>query len=166
MSAAAAHLLTGLAELALTALDLAVVGLVHFDRDRPTADRAGSRGAEGLADAVRHEPGRLVSHPKGAVQLVAAHALLGRAEKEHGLQPDIEFDLGTLKHRPYGHCELLSAILALPEAGACGLTSEAVMASYDPAMGADRARGPLKALKVFAGLIRVLEMRLIEGRHG
>jgi hypothetical protein len=96
------------------------------------------------------------------VKLVRAHALLGGAKKEHGLKPHVQGDLGSLKDRSHGHGELLPAILALPEAGARRLALKLVVAPYDAAVRAYGAVGPLKALKVLAGLIGVLKVGLVE----
>jgi hypothetical protein len=118
-------------------------------------------------DAVSHEPRGFVGHAKHAVQLMAAHAFLGRTKKEYRLQPDIKRDLGTLEYGANGHTELLAAVFALHQTRAVRLALQGVMVmTYAAAMRADRAIGPAQAFKVFAGLVRVLEVRLIQvGSH-
>lgn len=96
---------------------------------------------------------------------MGADALLGSADQVNGLKPDIELDLGSLKDGAYRDGELLAAILALPDAGAGGLSFQVVVIPYGAAMGAYGAAGPADSLKVLAGLVGVLEVGGIEVRH-
>lgn len=143
-------------------LGFADIGLVHLDRAASAAQRGDTGFAERFADAVRHEPCGFVGNAERAVQLVRAHALLGRAEKQHGLQPNIQLDLAALKDGAHRNSELLAAITALPQARTVGLAIKLVMLAYDAAMRAYRAARPLDALKVFARLVGVLEVGLIQ----
>src|SRR6266513_962710 len=166
MDSASALDFGAIAEAAYTpALGLTDVGLVHFDRAALPAHDPRHRIAESLTDAVCHEPCRFVGHAEGAVELMRAHALLGRTEKQHSLQPDVQLDLGAFKDRPYGYCELLTAILALPKARTMRLAIKLVVLPYYAAMRTYRAVRPLDTLKVFTRFVRVLEVRLVEGAH-
>ena len=51
----------------------------------------------GLANAVRHEPRRLVRHAKIAMQLVGGIALLAGIQQMHGQQPFMEGDFAILE---------------------------------------------------------------------
>lgn len=153
------------APIASTALDGPVVSLVGFD-DLPAAAHDAAVRLHRLADTVGHEPRGLVGHAKSSVELVAAHALFAGAEQEHGLKPDVELDLGLLKDGAYGHAELLTASVALPQAGAGGLPLKSVVVANDPAVGADRAVRPAHPLQVLAGSFGVLEVGLVKCAHG
>src|ERR1700675_4096572 len=62
-------------------LDIAVVGFIGFYDHTAAAKRASAErafAAHGLADAMTHEPSRLVGNAKGAVHLMRRHALFGR----------------------------------------------------------------------------------------
>jgi hypothetical protein len=95
------------------------------------------------------------------VELVAAHPFLGRAKQEHGLEPNVELDLGALETGADCHSELLAAILTFPKARTVRLPLKPVVVAYNAAVRAYRAVRPLDALKVFAGFIRVLEVGLV-----
>jgi hypothetical protein len=101
------------------------------------------------------------------VQLVAAHALLGRAKEVDRLQPDVKRNLGTLENRPHGHGKGLAAVLALVEAITGRFTFKSVMGLANAAtMRADRPIRPADGLKVFAGFLGALEMGLVQvGTH-
>lgn len=143
-------------------LGFADVSLIHLDRTAIAAHRHDGSFAERFADAMRHEPRSLVRDAEGAVELVRAHALFGRAEKQHGLQPDIQLDLAALENGANRDSELLAAIPALVEAGTMRFALKLVVVANDAAMRAHRAVRPLDALKVFARLVRVLEVRKVQ----
>jgi len=144
----------------------APVGFVRLDNLASAAKRSLGIGLHRSADSMRHEPRRFVGHAKGAVQLMAAHALLAAAQKVHGLQPDVERDMATLENGADCRGELLAAVLALPKADAVRLTREAVMPADYPAMRADRAVRPADALKMGEGGGDAAELGLVEGGHG
>lgn len=141
----------------------AEVGFIGFNDFATTTQRASRIGLESLTDAVRHEPCGLVGHTQNPVQLVAAHALLGRAEQIDRLQPDIQLDLGTLKDCPNGHGKRFAAVTALVEAFAGRIPIKRVMLlAHNAAMRAYRAIRPADGFKVLAGLVGALEMGLVQ----
>ena len=66
-----------------------------------------------LTDAVSHEPGGLVRHPKGAMKLMGAKGLLAGAHKVGRHEPLSQRDFGALKDGSYSHAVLLVAVFAL-----------------------------------------------------
>ena len=94
----------------------APVGLVHFDDLTVATDARESVLAHGLADAVRHEPSRLVGHAEHPVKLVGAHALLGSAHQVSGEHPLAQRHLRPLEHGSDRDGELLAARVALVDA--------------------------------------------------
>ena len=76
------------------------IGLVGLDDLAFAAHRAQVAFAHGFADTVGHEPSRLVGDAEHAVQLVRAHALLGRAHADGRPAATCAAGLGALKTVP------------------------------------------------------------------
>ena len=98
-------------------------------------------GHHGFADAVRHEPSRLVGDAEHAVQLVGADALLARHEQVHCQQPLVQRNLAALEHGADGDGELLAAIVALDDAladRAFGLRLDGLATLRREPLGIDR----------------------------
>src|SRR4051794_14390632 len=62
------------------------------------------------ADAVRHEPRRLVGHAEHAVELVRAETLLGARQQTDGLHPLVQLDVAALKESADRYRERLPAM--------------------------------------------------------
>jgi len=77
-------------------------------------------GRHSVAQAVHHEPGRLVGDARHTVHLVGADALLGGTEKESSHQPFVRRNVAALKHGADHDGELLAASVALVAAGTGG----------------------------------------------
>jgi hypothetical protein len=135
------HLATGLAA------NVSLVGL-----DDPAARTHKARfGSHGVANAVGHEPGRLIGHAKHAMKVVAADAFLRRTQQVDCNKPLRERNLAALKHGPHGHGELLPAVPAEPQARAMRLAVQFAVALRAAAVGACRALRPSDAFKIFPG---------------
>jgi hypothetical protein len=146
----------------------AVKGFIRLNDPAVATHQAATR-VEGLTDAMSHKPRGLVGNSERAVELVTAHAFLGRAEEIDRLQPDVERDLAALKHGAHGYRKLLAAVLALPQARTVRLTLQRVVIfAHRAAMRAHRAIGPTQGFKVFPSLFSTLEVRLVNviGGHG
>jgi hypothetical protein len=74
----------------------------------------------------------------------------------------MQADFGTLEHSSNRDGELIGARAALVDARTSGLALQLVVAVNRAAVGADNAVGPAQGFEVLAGLVRVLELRLIE----
>ena len=72
------------------------------------------------ANSVSHKPRALVSNIKHPVQLVSAHAFLGRAQNKNRHQPFANGNMGILKDCPNRHRKLLAASPAFVNASANG----------------------------------------------
>src|ERR1039458_4164644 len=143
--------------------------LVGLNRLAFAANRAKRAVFHRFADAMRHEPRRLVGHAKGAADLMAADAFLGRAQQERRQPPFGERNLGALKYRADRDRELALAAIAVQQARTVGF----LLASYAhnmvgaAAMHANRTCGPADSLKGLACCGFVGEDRGIEGGgHG
>jgi len=68
--------------------------------------------AHSLTQPVRHEPSRFVGDAENAVDLVAAHSLLGGAEQVSSLKPEMQLDVAGLEHGFHGGRELFLAVAA------------------------------------------------------
>ena len=128
------------------AFDLALIGFIGFHDLPASAHGFRLAGFHGFADTVRHKPRGLIRHAKGAVQLVATHALLGRAEQVDRHQPLVKRDLGTLEYRPDCHGKWFAAIGAFVKAGARGLAHKLPMLPDHATVRAGRAIGPYLGL--------------------
>lgn len=118
---------------------------------------------------MSHEPSGLVGDAKHAVELVSAHALLAGAHEMHGQEPLVERNLRALEHGADSHRELLAAFGALVEAGAVSLALERSNAGRVgiAAVRADNAVGSTLRFKMLAGLVGIVENRVVEcGGHG
>jgi hypothetical protein len=65
-----------------------------------------------LANAVRQKPSGLEGHPKGAMELLGADALLAGTQQVHGLQPNVQRDVARLHDGANGRSEWLAARVA------------------------------------------------------
>lgn len=139
------------------------VRLVGFHGLTGTADRRERTGTHGLADAMRHEPSGFVGHAKCAGQLVAADALLRRAQKIGRKQPLMKFDMARLKHGADFHREVLAALLGCATVLAGALRR--IRLIHRAAMRAYRTVRPADRLKVLAGGCFVGELRRVELAH-
>src|ERR1700730_2207117 len=74
------------------AFDLTDECFVRLDGPSRPAHRRKITRAHGLANAMRHEPCRFVSHLERAVELMRADALLARREQMRGLEPFVQRD--------------------------------------------------------------------------
>ena len=123
----------------------------------------------GLADAMAHEPRRLVRDIQHPVQLVSADALLGRAHEVDGRQPLMEGNLAVLEDRPDRGGELALAAAALVERPdrvlAGGLPGDGVGLG-SAALGTLRPVGPAEALEERPGLLVSPAHHLVERTGG
>jgi len=93
-------------------------GFVYFDfGSAPTKFHFGI-GLQCEAQALEHEPCRLLSHADSAVNLPRANAVLAVGEHPHCGKPILQADSGVLEDGPYlyGELALRMASLALPDA--------------------------------------------------
>src|SRR5207249_288092 len=95
-----------------------------------------------FADTVRHEPCGLVRHAERAMELVTAHAFLGRANEVRRQHPLVKRDLAALENGSDRHGELTTAVAAEQQTGAVALAGQAVIAIRAAAVRADRAGRP------------------------
>jgi hypothetical protein len=120
-----------------------------------------------LADAVRQEPRGLQGDAEDAVQLVAAHALFGRAKQVHCLQPNMQLHMAGLEDSAHLHGKGLAASVPLVDAdpGAVALQWPAFV--DDAAMRAWPTVGPKSRLDEPIGGFFTVEMGGgKDGRHG
>ena len=149
--------------------------LVHFDRAAIAAHGRRADGAHGLADAVEHEPRRLVGDAEHAVQQVGADALLAGTKQMSSQQPLVKRDLAALEHRADRHAILLPTVVALDNTLAkrafrMSLSRTATLrreplCTERAAMRAKRTLRPAQGLKMLAGLVLVREVRSGKVRH-
>src|SRR5262249_8170557 len=133
-------------------------GFVQFEDAAVTAERAATEIDHRLANAVRHEPRRLVRHVERAMELVAADPLLAGAHERGREQPFVERDLAALEDGSDCHAVLLAAGSALPESRPVRLALELIAALSLAAVRADRPFGPADALQIFAGRVGIVEV--------
>ncbi len=102
------HVLRQPADVGLVGLDLAVD--LHALRLEQRA------GLHGEADAVEHEPRRLLRDPDGAVDLVGGHAVLAVGDHPDRDEPLVQAERAVLEDRPDLGGELAAGVdrLALP----------------------------------------------------
>lgn len=144
----------------LVRLFAADVGFICLHRGAVPAKLAGIRRFHAFADAVRHEPGRLVGHAKHTLKLFAADTFLARAHQVSGIQPFVQRDMAALIDRANHYREVFAAIVALMKAGAMAFTLKARDVLGRAAVWANRAIGPADRLKVFAGFGFIGEDRI------
>jgi len=142
----------------------APIGLVGFNDLAASAHRFIGAGFHRLADAVRHEPSRLVRDADGAVQLMGAHALLGGAKQVRRQHPLMERNLGILKDRADRNGELATAVATEVKARAVRLAVQGAIALGAATVRAYRAVRPADVLKVLAGGFVVVESGGGKGR--
>lgn len=142
------------------------VGFVGFYRFARSAERAGRRGFHRFADAMRHEPGRLVGHAQHALKLFAGHALLAGVHQVVRQNPLVQGKVGTLENGSYRDRVLLAAMPAEDQSGALSLTEKAALAIRAAAVRAYRAVRPADGFEVFAGGFVVLKAGFVEDRVG
>lgn len=140
------------------------VGLIDLDLNASAAHGLKMAAPHGLTDAMREEPSRLDGDAQHTGKLMAADALLARAEKLDRLQPQMQLKVGGLENGADAHGEGLAARIALVEAGAGGLTRELADPLSPFAVRADRpARPQMRFDKRESG---VLIMEMIGGEDG
>src|SRR3546814_472104 len=168
-------LLTGAPDILWVALGNVLVlllaadeGFIGFNDLAGTAQRAGVGAfrAHGLTDTMGHEPSRLVGDAEHTMDLVRAHALLGRREHMDGQQPLVQRHLGALKDGADGDGELLAAGTAEPQTGPRALALDAAGIVDHAAVRADRTMRPADGLKMLAGRLLSLETRCSNVGHG
>lgn len=153
--------------LGLAARLIADESFISFDCAASAAKQARVFRLHGFADTVRHEPSSLVGHVQRALQLLAAHTLLGRAKQVRGQHPGMERYLGTFEHRPNGHSELSTAVSAGVYAFAVRGAVQFVIALRSATVWAYRTIRPTDGFKVLAGRVFVGKARFCEsGGHG
>lgn len=130
-------------------LATANVGFVRLDLAR---EGLGVTVLHGLADAVEHEPGRLLGDAQGAPEFMGRRTVLGVRQEPDRREPLGERDGAVLKDRPDLDGKLPLAIFAAPHfAGG----DELYVRVPAPHPGAGYAVGPAQADGVFVGPIRV-----------
>ena len=112
------------------------------------------RGLHHLADAVQHEPSRLLGNADCAGHLVAGDAVLAVGHHPEGDHPFVESDGAVLEDRTYLEGELLLAGVAVPNLP--GL-DEGVLFPAAPGAGDNPVR-PAKVQSVLEGAIHVREV--------
>ncbi len=118
-----------------------------------------ARIGHAFAQAMGHEPRRLVGDAKGALKLKGRDAFLAGAHQVGREKPLVQRDFGTLEHGSNGRGELLAAFLrvALIHARTVRLAVQRRGVANETAMRTDRAMRPTRALKMLAGLVGVGE---------
>src|SRR5579872_7105474 len=104
-----------------------------------------------------HEPSGLVAHAEHAVNLMGADAFLAGRHQVNGRPPLRKRNLGALENRAHRDRELLFAIAAIIETGACRFAFNAADLAEASAMRTDRAVRPHKRLDSLASYIVVSE---------
>src|SRR5882762_9218608 len=131
-------------------------GFVHFDASATLAAQL-HHGAvlHCLADAVKHEPCRLLSDAQGAGNLAGANAVLRSGDNPDSGKPLIQTERGILEDRSHlrGELALGMAALALPFLLGCKVGN--ILAS---ACGALDAFGPTVNNHVLKAVIRIREV--------
>lgn len=154
--------------LALGLLGAVVADEGLVDLDNATAAAHGGQGAvaHGLTDAVGQEPRALVGDAEEAVDLVAAHALLGRAHEVGGLEHLRERDMGALEDGADLHRELLAARLLSALAEAKAGFAEIVVLTHGAAVRAHRTLRPESRFKMGEGCFFAVKVGLGQDGHG
>jgi hypothetical protein len=168
--------LVSIASLRFLAALLADEGFVDLNNAASAAQGRKAVRAHGFAQAVRHEPSRLIGDFQNAVKLMAADALLGTAQKVRRLKPLVQRDMRGLENRADANRELLPASAAflqpvtdntfgvlLARLGANAL--ENVDLICVAAMRANRAVRPKQSLKTRKRCFFIVKVRLVENRH-
>lgn len=121
------------------------------------------------ADAVPHEPCRLVRDLERAVELMGADALLAAAHQEEGQKPLVERNVALLEHSANRDSELAAAVIAEVQPLAVaflGALDFGDVLGRCGAVGADRTERPTQLLKVGARRVLVIEDRICQIGHG
>lgn len=149
------------------------LGLVLGDADKGFVNLHGATTrAEGiqaavfhrLTNAVRHEPSGLESNAKGAMQLVAADALLAGGNQENGLQPQVHGNMAGLENGADLDGKGLTAVVALIQANAGRFAAHQLVAIHAATVRAYRAMWPDTGLYELVGGFFVMKMGL--GKNG
>ena len=90
------------------------VGLIDLHRIFGVAAEFSRPRLHHLADAVEHEPSRLLGDSDGTGHFVAGNPILAIGEHPEGSHPLVETDRAILENRPYLEGELLLAGVAVP----------------------------------------------------
>ena len=153
------HLVVKAARALRVLADIAPVGFVNLNRRTVAAKLAGRLDVHRLADAVRHEPRRLVRDAQHALKLLGADPLLGRAHQVCGVHPLVKGHLGALKDGADSHGELFAAVTTEQKAGTVARAIQAAVAIRAAAVRAYRAIGPADRFKMLARRVVVVESR-------
>jgi hypothetical protein len=121
-------------------------------------------GSHGFPDAVPHEPRGFEGDAKGAVKLVRADALFGRANQMHRLKPQMQRDVARFEHGPHLHGKWLAALVALVKAHASAFASHLRDTVKAAAMRADWAVRPKRGLD--KGESRFFILKMFGGENG
>ena len=134
-------------------------GFINLDNTAASSEHQPVAVLQGFADPVPHEPSGLEGDAQGSVQLVCADALLGRANKEHRLKPDMQLDVAGLKNGADLDGEWLAALVALVSAYAGALALQLVNSILTcSAMGANRTVRPYTRLYEFVGRFFIMKV--------
>src|SRR3954471_18202723 len=145
------------------AADIGFIGLHEFSF---AAQAAGQLTfAHGLANTMAHKPCGFESDAKGPVKLVAAHSLLGRAEQEHCLQPDMQLYMASFEDGPDLDGEGLAASVALIDTDPRALALQRAALVYHAAMRAEAAARPDMRLDEGVGGFFAVVLRLGQDGH-
>ena len=106
-------------------------------------------------DAMSHEPGRLIRHPKVTVELVGADTLLAGHHQVSRIQPLVEGNVAVLKDRPHRAAVLLPARATLvdpwTDGARGGRPARELVRHYRATARAYRAIRPADGLQVLPG---------------
>jgi hypothetical protein len=134
----------------------------------PAQRARGVRWLHNLADAVGEKPRGLHAAIEGPLNLAGRDTLLAAADKLDGLKPQVKREMAILEDRADPHGEGLAAGVALPQAGAAGLASQAANALLVTiaAMRANRAFRPQVSLDIGESGFLIVKIALDENRLG
>jgi len=141
-------------------------GFVNFNNATTSTERAKGVVAHCFPDAVRHEPSGSQRDAQGAVQLVAADALLAGTDQIDRLQPQVHGNVAGLKDCAYLDGEGLAALVALVSANAGGLAAHLADPLHAAAMRAHRAISPDARLYISVGGFFIVELGAGKDGHG
>ena len=96
---------------------------------------------------------------------MGGNALLATSHKTEPKKPLVQGNFGILEDRANRNREGFAAGIAHNDAGACGFAFKALNALRFAALGADWTVGPVKRLKMLAGLVLVAVDGVGEVKH-
>ncbi len=145
---------------------LADVGFVHLNSQAFAAHRREiAIIAHRFPDPIAHKPSAFDRNTKHASKLIAADTLLAGTHEEGSLQPNVQLDMAGLEHGADRHAALLSAGVALVEAGARCITAHPLHALHSAAMRAHRAMRPNDAFQLGVSGGFILEVGGVKDAH-